>query len=113
MDHRAVAASAGRWHDRNGILKFEAHQRFRTELHLLPFGDGVCTRTGTRTGCGRDGCAFAATEDATEDRAYGCAAAYFLSGILAPGCAFALPVVGGNLIRLAVEADFLGIQHER
>src|SRR5690242_357841 len=113
MDHRTVATSAGRWHDRDRVLKFKAHERLRTELHLLPLGDGVCTCPCTRAGRSPDGCALAATEDATQDRAYGSATAYLFSGVFAAGCALALPIVGCQLVGLAIEADFLGIQHER
>ena len=89
---RADGCVFGGGADGDGVGEREADDGLGGDLDLLAAGDGVGSGADSSAGCCSDGCAFAAAEDASEDGAYGCSAAYFFGGVLA--AAFALFGVG-------------------
>jgi hypothetical protein len=97
---RGVLGLAVGWNSEGeGVGEVEADERFGGNLNLLPAGDGVGSGSETAAGSSSDGCAFATTEDASEDGADGCSATDFFGSV--GTAALALDAVG-----IGVDSEF-------
>src|SRR5512140_1509161 len=94
-------------------LQAEVQFGFRAESDLLAASNGLCAGTGRSARTRTNGRAFPAAGDTTDDRAQRRATAYFFSRVLAAGGSLLRPLVGLDVVGLAVHHQTCQLNGER